>query len=54
MTWLRRRKLENEAAARRLEEAEQRVNEIVDRVARLVRLEADTGIYTAIKKKRQK
>lgn len=52
MTWLRHRKLESEAAARRLEEAEERVNQIVDRVARLVRLEAEAGVYTAIRKRK--
>lgn len=44
--WFRRRKREIADAARRLAEAEQRVNEVVDGAARLERLKAEIAIYT--------
>lgn len=46
MRRFRQRKREIEEAARRIAEAEQRVNAVVDGAARLERLKAEIAIYT--------
>lgn len=53
MTWLRRKR-EVEAAAHRLEAAEKLVDQIVNRAARIVRLQAEAEFYTRLKKKGQR
>lgn len=48
MSLLRRRRRDTEEAARKLTEAERRV---IDVTVRLVRLEADTAVYTMRKRR---